>query len=120
MRLGQLPSWSTKGVTVTDTLTVRTNNQERLILDAYELTDKERLEFDYLDWEAIEKGEDSASFIRYRGTTYDLGEFMTTSTLSEFNPLRKWDGYLSDSFFSGIVVRYSKDMDHVTVGMFLA
>jgi hypothetical protein len=99
---------------------IQTNNHERLIVDAYELAAGERAEFDYLDWDAIDKGEDSASFIRYHGVTYDLGEFQTTHGMPEFSPRVAWDGYLSDSFFSGIVVRYSDDMDHVVVGTFLA
>ena len=28
------------------------------------------------------------------------------------SPLRGWDGYHSDSFFSGIVIRFSKDGMH--------
>lgn len=105
---------------MTDTLKVITNNVPRLEINAYELNAKERAEFDYLDWPAIERGEASTSFMRYLGTLYDLGEFMTTGGLPESNPLRKWDGYLNDSFFSGVVVRYCSfpDWDHVIVGRF--
>jgi hypothetical protein len=100
-----------------DELTIRTNNVPRPILDASELTLAEQAEFDYLDWAALEAGNDSASFFRYKGHTYDLGEFQTTSRMPEFSPLRKWDGYLSDSFFSGIVVRTDDD-DQIIVGTY--
>ena len=104
---------------MTDTLKVITNNVPRLEINAYELNAKERAEFDYLDWPAIERREASASFVRYLGTLYDLGEFITTGGLPESNPLRKWDGYLNDSFFSGVLVRYCpNDWDHVIVGRF--
>jgi hypothetical protein len=95
-------------------LRIITNNVPRLVIDGYELSDAERAEFDYIDFE-----NGDPTFFRYLGRLYDIGEFSTTSTLPEFSPLRKWDGYLSDSFFSGLVIRFSDDFDHVVVGAFL-
>ena len=94
---------------------ISTNNQPRDIVDAWELSADEREEFDYLDWPAIESGNDSAQFFRYRGQVYDLGEFMTTSGMDE---LKHWHGYASDSYFSGIVVRYCDDYERVIVGTY--
>jgi hypothetical protein len=105
---------------MSDHLTIRTNNVPRVIVDAWELSPDERGDFDYLDWEAIERGSDSASFLRYRGEIYDLGEFQTTGGLPEFSPLRAWDGYISDSYFSGIVVRYVNDCEEIVCGTFYA
>jgi len=96
-----------------------TNNVPREVIYDYELSVKEQEEFDYLDWAAIEDGSDGASFIRYKNELYDLSEFMSTRGLPEFNPLRKWDGYHSDSFFSGIVLKWCDDPDYVIVGRFL-
>lgn len=96
-------------------LTIRTNNKPRPIIDAYELTEKKRLEFDYLDWQSIDLGEDSASFFRYKGQIYDLGEFMRVEADS---PLSSWDGYASDSYFSGLVAKFTEDRDHVIVGQY--
>lgn len=102
-----------------DEIKVTTNNVPRDLVDAWDLSASERAEFDYLDWDAIEDGRDSATFLRFKGHTYDLGEFQTTSGLPEFSPLRKWDGYLSDSFFSGVVVRYCDQYcETVVVGTF--
>ena len=76
---------------------------------------EEREEFDYIDWPAIEDGTDSASFFRYSGVTYDLGDFQTIhrdwgmmrdSSAPIDHPFLAWDGYISDSFFSGILIRY--------------
>lgn len=103
---------------MSDNLTVITNNVPRSILDGCQLTEKEQAEFDYPDWSAIAEGSDSASFFRYRGEIYDLAEFMTTSGMPQFSPLAKWHGYHSDTFFSGIVVRYAEDCDYVIVGRF--
>jgi hypothetical protein len=107
---------------------VHTNNVPREIIYAHELSAEDRAEFDYLDWEAIERGEDTRDFFRYKGELYDLADFMTTAPgpfnyglPKEFND---WDGYQSDSFFSGILVRYARDesgnldADFVVVGWY--
>lgn len=104
----------------TEEIRVVTNHGPRDVLEAYDLTLAEREEFSYIDWHKVATGEESATFFRYRGNVYDLGEFQTTRGLPEFNPLTSWDGYLSDSFFSGIVVRYVNDFEQVIVGTFFA
>ena len=99
---------------------IRTNNVPRDIIDGYELSQDERREFEYIDWEAVERGEASPSFFRYKGTTYDLGEFMAATGMPADNPLTDWDGFLSDSYFSAIVVRYADDYERVVVGLALS
>ena len=105
---------------MSDQITIKTNNVARDILEAHELTAAERAGFDYLDWHALEAGTDSASFVRFKGELYDLGEFSTTSGMPEFSPLRAWHGYLSDSYFSGVLVRYVDDCERVIVATFYA
>lgn len=86
-------------------LTIITNNVPRDILEGWDLSPSEREHFDYIDWAAVERGEESCSFVRYRGELYDLGD-------TEGRPpavLAGWDAYLSDSFFSGVVFRYARD-----------
>lgn len=99
-------------------LTIKTNKHWRSPIYGYELTDKERENFDYLD------DIDSQQFIRYRGWVYDLGEFMRTPNnepaRQELNELSGWDGYLSDSYFSGVVIRYSKDFEYIQVGTYFS
>ena len=98
---------------------ITTNNQPRPIIDAWELTADEREAFDYLDWSAIERGEASASFFRYRGELHDLGEFEVWDNPA--SPTREgWDGFRSDSFFSALVVRYVDDFESVVVGLALS
>lgn len=95
-------------------ITVTTNNHQRPVLYGSDLTDAERAEFDYIDWQA-----DDATFFRYRGQVYDLSEFIESVPLS----VHGWDAYRADSFFSGLVIRYIQcalDGDHVVVGMVLA
>lgn len=114
--------------------TIKTNNVPRDIINAHELTEKERSEFDWIDWGAIERGEDSAEFVRYRGELYPLSDFVRIVPRSnctgfqhgvdEDSILRHWDGIRTDSFFSGIVLKYAKDdcerfdSERVIVGLY--
>ena len=84
-------------------LTIITNNHEREILNGFELSAEERAEFDYIDWGAVERGEASAEFARYRGELYDLNDCE-----GAFPADRRWF-YRSDSFFSGVLFRYPAD-----------
>lgn len=94
---------------MTDPMRIRTNNVPRDVLDACELTPRERARFDYLDWRALDEGSDSASFVRYHGHTYDLGEFMRLTDADPDSPLASWHGYVADSVWSGVVIRFVDD-----------
>lgn len=86
-----------------------TNNVPRHIIDASSLTPAEREQFDYLDWDAIEDGRGSASFVCYLGELYDLGEF-------ERCGIPGWDGQQTDSAFSATVIRFVQaDYDDAVV-----
>jgi hypothetical protein len=89
---------------------ITTNNVPRDIIDGYFLTADERKEFDYVDWDAIEKGEDSFSAFRYKGQLYDLGEFERVTEGGDFAN-KGWHGFQSDSYFSGIAVKYADITD---------
>jgi hypothetical protein len=99
---------------------VTTNHKKRPIIEAYELTAREREEFDYLDWPAIDDGRDSASFVRYRGQLYILSDFSADYGITKGaglpDSLTGWDGYLTDSFFSAVVIRYVDDYEYVVMG----
>jgi hypothetical protein len=110
-------------------LTIKTNHNFRPLLSGYELNDSERSEFDY-----IENWEDDTTnrFVRYRGQLYDTNEFSRIVPIAgELGPmgwnhpvspdseLINWHGILTDSFFSGIVIKYSEDWESVKVGLAL-
>ena len=92
---------------------VITNNVPRTVLDGWELTTSERQEFDYLDWDAIERGDDSRSFVRYKGQVIDLGD-LGESVPSELRELG-WHNWQSDGFYSGLAFRWADDFDSVVV-----
>lgn len=100
-------------------ITIITNRVPRDVLDGWDLTEKERKDFDYLDWSKIEAGEDSASFFHYKGETYDLGDFGRVPRMGPYSEwFAEWDSYISDSFFSGILVKYTEDFEQIIVGRY--
>ena len=99
-------------------VTIITNNVPRFVIDACELSPKEREHFDYLDWNGIDAGTESASFVHYRGQLHDIGEFLALPAGSgdDFAP---WHGIANDTFFSGVLIRYV-DSDSVVMGRYFA
>lgn len=98
-------------------ITIRTNNVPRFIIEAYELSAQEQAEFDWMDWEAIEAGEDNAQFFRFKGQLYALSEFMRCGHACDIGG---WDGYHSDSMFSGVLIRFTQDHEQVVVGQYFS
>lgn len=98
-------------------MTIKTNNRFRDLIHWYDLSEKERKEFDYLD---TEDRQAEAEFVRYRGWIYDLGEFQIIPRNCNWIGFEKWSGYLSDSYFSGIVIRYANDFEQVVCGTFFS
>jgi len=83
------------------------------LLDYHELTDKERKEFDWYD---AENG--GLDFFRYRGSVYCVTEFTRTDTPN--CPFVGYDGYASDSFFSGVLIRWCDDYERVQAYLYLS
>lgn len=94
-------------------LEIITNNVPREIIYYWDLTEKEKKEFDW-----IENGEESDySFFRYKGKVYCLANFMR---IDNNDDLKGWHGYSCDSYFSGTLVKYCEDNDFVIVGSYFA
>ena len=91
---------------------VITNNQYRPIYNFYELSNKMQSivsnNYDYTDYTAL-------SYFIYKGDVYSLDEFMRVGKNS---PFPNWNGYKSDSFFSGLVIKISKCGEGVIVGYY--
>lgn len=96
--------------------TIYCNNTPRDIVYWWELTPKEQKEFTYLDDDDRRM---DASFFRYRGNVYDLGEFMRVEKYAP-DVFRGYDGYASDSYFSGILVKYAEDNERVIVATYIS
>ena len=99
-------------------ITIKTYSHWNNFLYGYELTEKERADFDYID------DIDSHDFMRYRGIIYDPCEFMrvpdnaTMALDKDYAPMMAWQGYQSDSYFSGVLIRYSDDCEQYQIGRY--
>lgn len=91
-------------------VSIRTNHQWRDILTWWDLTDKERAEFDYL-----EDGE--GEFVRYRGHVHYMGNFMRIDDQAN---MPGWHGAEGDSYFSGTLVRLSDDGERCVMGTYMS
>ena len=87
-------------------LKVITNGARRPLLTWWDLTRKEQAEFDY---RTTETEQADGEFVRYRGWTYDLAEFMRTA-------IDGWDGISADTYFSATLCRYVDDNQFVVMG----
>ena len=92
-------------------LTIKTNGKPRGIIYGFELTEKQRKEFDWVSPEDI----DNETFVCYKGQLYNIGEFMRCDNAAGFSG---WHGYYSEGFFSGILLRYSSDNETVIIGRY--
>lgn len=92
-------------------LEIKTDRKWKNLLYFYELTEKEKKELDWIE-------DDTASVFRYRGNVYALDEFMRIPDGAE--DLKGWDGYRSDSYFSGIVVKISDDGEQYMAGTYIS
>lgn len=99
-------------------LVIRTNHHPRDLIDAYALTPKEREQFDYLDWDAIDAaGTDSATFFRYKGELTSLDSVMRVEPGGELADLG-WDGYVSWGYSNGLLLRFASDYEQCIIGYY--
>jgi|688.fasta_scaffold600101_2 hypothetical protein len=126
-------------------ITIKTNNKPRDLLSPCDLTLRELSDFTYLldddhqdDYDSMTEDHKrelwasiyDARFFRYKGQVYDLSQFVyITPQGSKCQPfghhdhtgeLADWQGILTDSYFSAIVVRYVDDCQAVVVGLALS
>ena len=86
-----------------------TNNKPRQLICGYQLSDKQKQDFDYIE------DIDSHDFVKYKNNIYDLSEFLRIENNDKLNG---WHGYSSDSYFSGTLVKYADDMESVIMGWY--
>lgn len=91
------------------TVTIKTNNKSRDLLYFHELP--ARWQKEYQD---VEEKDDLVFFI-YRNWCYRLDDFMRVERNEE---LKDWHGYSSDTFFSGVLIKYLDQENRVVVGRY--
>ena len=92
---------------------IYTNNHYRQFKYRNEVPAKILEDFDWL----TEDMGGSDGFIHYRNRWYHVSEFMKFDQHAPFDP--KWDGYISDSFFSGILIKLQKDCETYQVATYI-
>ena len=106
-------------------LTITTNNVPRecilgMWLEGFAsknpgtLYSKLREQFDYLTEDEF----DSTEFFKYKGQWYSVGDFLRIDSNSPFDTNR-WCGYSSDTYFSGVLMKYCYD-GTVIVGQYFS
>ena len=91
-----------------DNINIITNNKPRQLIYGYELTDKQKEDFDYIE------DIDSRKFVKYKNNIYVLSDFMG---IKNNDSLKDWHGYNSDSAFSGTLIKCIDD-DSVIMGWY--
>lgn len=90
---------------------VQTNNHWRDLIYHHELTPEEKEDL-FLD------PSDDSLYLRYRGEVYALSEFMRINPSVTPSPLNEWHGMLSDTFFTGILIRLDDEGERCQVGVY--
>ena len=91
-----------------------TNRIPRPLQCLLDLPGKARADFDYLD-DPYE-----CRLVQYKGVWYDVYDSMRCPTMDSsapHNAFSRWDGYISDSYFSGVLFKFA-DEDRVVVGQY--
>ena len=81
-----------------------------------DLTTEQQGEFDYLD---TDERQQYADFVVYQDWPYDINEFMFVNKHSPFHA-DMWDGYLNDSFFSGVLIRFTDSNETAKLATFIS
>ena len=93
------------------TVTIKTDHKWRDLVYRYDVPASVLAsDFDYQDADEVCDG-----FFCYRGHWYHLDGFMSVNGNSD---LADWDGYASDSYFSGVVIKLSSDGEQIKIGTY--
>lgn len=93
------------------TLTIQTDHKWKPFLYRYEVPESILAD----QFEHLPEDEYGDGFIRYRGRYYHTSDFMR---IEHNEDMKDWQGYSSDSYFSGIVVNFSEDGERYQIGRY--
>ena len=100
-------------------ITIRTNNHERELLSSFQVPSAVlNDDFGYLE-------ADSYGFFCYKKHWYHTSDFMSLPAVisghwEADSPLRGWDAYSSDSYFSGVLIKYDDDGETIRIGTYIS
>lgn len=91
----------------TEGITIKTDHKWKEFKHSWDVPQRIlESQFDYLD------NPEDASFIHYRNTWYELGQFVRQNSFPD------WDGVHNDSFFSGVLVKLSEDGEQYMIASY--
>lgn len=89
---------------------IKTDNKWKPFKDRYDVPKSTlRDQFDWLDEDTF------GGFLKYHGTWYHLGQFLRVSKGSE---LAGWDGVVSESMTTGVLIQVGPDGEEYRIGAF--
>ena len=92
-------------------MNIITNNQFREYIYSNDVPESVlKDQFDWMD------NPDEWTFIKYRGSYYTLDDFMQVDKNNE--TLKGWDGVSSDSFFSGLLIKFDDTGEGCIIGRY--
>lgn len=94
------------------TMQIITNNKPRGLIYGYELSDKEKSEFDYMEDLEYE------TFVRYQGMTFAISDFMRLSDDCEESKAG-WQGVYGLNAFCGILIKLESGAEYAVMGKVL-
>lgn len=92
-------------------MNIITNNQERQFLLGCDVPENVFVH----EYEHLEISESSDNFIKYRGKYYHLSDFIMiekTKPETDRKQFNYWDGYLTETAFSGILIKVNPFKPH--------
>jgi hypothetical protein len=103
-------------------VTIKSDRKWRNLLYGYELPKKQRKEFDYIK---SDEEFETRNFAKYHGQYYDINEFQVLPTIGDasgkhvvYPEFRGWDGYMNDTYSSGVLIKLSSDGEQYKIGRF--
>ena len=93
------------------TLTIKTDHKWKPFLYRYEVPDAILADL----FAHLPEDEYGDGFFQYRGRYYHTSDFMR---IEHNEDMKDWQGYAGDSYFAGIVIRLSDDVEAYQIGAY--
>ena len=91
---------------------IKTNNQPRDLLYLCDFTEAEQQQIrQEFDWMTTEDLECNFGFFKYRGQIEHISTFSSTHNCP--TAFEGWDGFMSYTYFSGLLIKLTPDCDQV-------
>jgi hypothetical protein len=95
-----------------ENMQIKSNYKRRPLLGDVDVPKKVLDEYDWLD-----DDEKTDGWMKYKDQYYHLSDFMWIP--ADIKDMKGWDGYMSDSFFSGIVIKVFYYTDEYIIGTYM-